>query len=84
MKGLCVVPIDKIPSTPEKASINGALELSHRTLNAMIWRVVSENQLDWDVQLPGVMAAYQASRYDATVYSPNFLMFDRELRTRLM
>ena len=46
----------------------------------MLGRVVNENQLDWDVKLPGVMAAYQASRHDATGYSSNFLMFDRELR----
>ena len=75
-----VLGIDKIRTTPYRASTNGAVEWFHRTLNAMLGRVVSENQLDCDVKLPGVMAAYRASRHDATGYSPNFLMFGRELR----
>ena len=81
MRGLCEGHgIDKIRTTPYKASTNGAVERFHRTLNAMLGRVVSENQLDWDVKLPGIMAAYRASRHDATGYRPNFLMFGRELR----
>ena len=80
MRGLCeVLGIVKIRTTPYKASTNGAVERFHWILNAMLGRVVSENQLDWDVKLPGVMAAYRASRHDATGYSPNFLMFRRDL-----
>ena len=45
----------------------------------MLGIVVSEYQLDWEVKLTGVMAAYRASRHDATGYSPNFLMIGREL-----
>ena len=59
MRGLCeVLEIDKIRTTPYKASTNEAVERFHRTLNAMLGRVVSENKLDWDVKLPEVMAAY--------------------------
>ena len=84
MRGLCeVLGIDKIRITPYKASTNGAVERFHRTLNAMLERVVSDNELDWDVKLPGVMAPYRASRHATTGYSSNFLMFGRELRASI-
>ena len=44
MRGLCeVLGIDKIRTTPYKASTNGAVERFHRTLNAMLGTVVSDN-----------------------------------------
>ena len=46
----------------------------------MLDRVIDESQRDWDVQAPAVMAAYRTSQHEATGYSPNFLMFERELR----
>ena len=47
MRGLCeVLGIDKIRTTPSKASTNGAVKRFHRTLNAMSGRAVSENQSD--------------------------------------
>src|SRR3989441_4334807 len=49
----------------------------------MLAKAVSENQKDWDAQLPSVMAAYRASPHDATGFSPNFLMFGRENRAPL-
>ena len=75
-----VLGIDKIRTTPYKASTNGAVERFHRTLNAMMGRVVSESQRDWDEKLIRVMAAYRANRHDDTGFSPNYLMFGRELR----
>ena len=45
----------------------------------MLGHVVSESQRDWDVWVPMVMAAYRASMHEATGYSPNFLMYGREI-----
>ena len=70
---------DKIRTSPYKASTNGVVERLHRTLNAMLGRVVSESQKDWDERVPVVMAAYRAIRHEATGYSPHFLMFGREV-----
>src|SRR3989442_12125116 len=75
--------IDKLRTTAYKPSTNGAVERFHRTLNSMLAKVVSENQKDWDAQLPSVMAAYRASPHDATGFSPNYLMFGRENRAPL-
>ena len=49
-------------------------------LNSMLGKVITEAQRDWDTKVQVVMAAYRATVDDATAYSPNFLMFGRELR----
>ena len=71
--------IDKVRTSPYKASTNGAVERFHRTLNSMLGKVVAENQRDWDDWLPLVMTAYRASPHSATGFSPNMLTFGREV-----
>ena len=71
--------IDKVRTSPYKASTNGAVERFHRTLNGMLGKVVSEKQRDWDEWLPLVMTAYRASPHTATGFSPNMLTFGREV-----
>ncbi|CAM9400788.1 unnamed protein product [Lampetra fluviatilis] len=39
---------------------------------------VSESQTDWDLQIPGVLAAYRMAPNAATGFSPFFLMYGRE------
>jgi len=53
-------------------------ERFHDTLNAMMGRMVSETQRDWDLLLPYVMAAYRASVHQST--GPNYLLFRRETK----
>ena len=78
---LCkTLEVDKIRTTAYKPSTNGGVERFHRTLNSMLAKVVEYSQRDWSARLPHVMAAYRASRHEATGYSPNFLVFGRELR----
>jgi len=78
---LCrLLGVDKIRTSAYKASTNGCIERFHRTLNAMIGRVVTDNQREWYEILPYIMAAYRSSIHDSTGHSPNFLMFGREVR----
>jgi hypothetical protein len=49
----------------------------------MLGKVVDTDQRNWDEWLPSVMAAYRASKHDATGYSPNFLMLGREVNAPL-
>jgi RNase H-like domain found in reverse transcriptase/Reverse transcriptase (RNA-dependent DNA polymerase)/Integrase core domain/Integrase zinc binding domain/Zinc knuckle len=80
MHDLCTrLAVDKIRTTAYKASTNGAIERFHRTLNSMLGKCVSENQRDWHERLPHVLAAYRASKHDATGYTPNFLVLGREV-----
>ena len=79
MSELCrLLGVDKVRTTAYKASTNGAVERLHRTLNSMIGKVVAVHQRNWDELLPSIMAAYRASKHEATGYSPNFLIFGRE------
>ena len=75
--------IDKLRTTAYQPSTNGAVERFHRTLNAMLGKVVKESQRDWDDRLPAVMAAYRASPHEATGFSPNRLFLGREVRMPL-
>ena len=72
--------IDKMRTTAYKPSTNAQVERFHGTLNAIMAKTVNENQNDWDLQLPYVMAAYRASRHEATGMTPNYLMLGREVR----
>ena len=81
MADICrLLGIDKIRTSPYKASTNGACERFHRTLNSMIAKVVSENQRDWDEHVPMVLAAYRSTVHESTGFSPNYLIFGRENR----
>jgi transposase InsO family protein len=81
LKELCrLLRIEKIRTTPYHPSTNGMLERFHRTLNAMIGKVVNDDQRDWPDHLPAALAAYRATVHDATGVTPYRMMFGRELR----
>jgi len=79
LRELCrLLGVDKIRTTVYKASTNGAIERLHRTMNAMLGKVIAQNQRNWDEFLPSIMSAYRASRHEATGFSPNFMLLGRE------
>ena len=71
--------IEKLWTTLYKPSTN-QVERFHRTMNSVLAKTVAENQREWDVRLPYVMAAFRATRHDTIGYSPNFLVLGRETR----
>ena len=81
MHEICrLLEVDKQHSSYYHPETNSVAERFHGTLNAMMGRMVSENQRDWDLLLPYVMAAYRSTTHQSTGYSPNYLMFAREVR----
>ena len=77
---LCrVLGTDKIRTTAYKPSTNGMVERLHKSLNSMLAKCIDFQQRFWCEQTPIVMAAYRATRHEATGYTPNMLMFGREL-----
>ena len=72
--------IEKVRTSSYKPSTNGQQERFHRTLNAMIAKVVKESQKDWDELLPQLVAAYRSSIHSTTGFSPNFIIFGNENR----
>jgi len=75
-----LLEIDKIRTTLYKPSTNVALERVHRTINTKMGKIVSENQRDWDTHVAYILAAYNAREHSVPGYSPNMLMYGRELR----
>ena len=78
-----VLGIRKLRTTAHKPSANGRIERVHRTINALLSKVVSENQRDWQDKLPMITAAYNAAQHETTSYSPYYLVYGREHRTPL-
>jgi transposase InsO family protein len=78
---LCnLMGVEKVRTTPYRPQTNGMIERMHRVLNAMLAKVISEDQRNWPEHLPAVMAAYRASTHEATGFSPNRLILGREVR----
>ena len=75
-----LLDIDKQHTSFYHPETNAVPERFHGTVNSMMGRVVSENQKDWYICLPYILAAYRASTHQLTEYTPNFLMFAREVR----
>jgi len=72
--------VDKIRTTSYKPSTNGALERMHKTLNTMLGKMVDEKQRDWDAHVAYAMAAYNATVHSSMGFSPNRLLYGRELK----
>lgn len=48
-------------------------------MNAMLGKIVDVHQKDWPDHLKYIVLAYNSTVQDSTSFSPNFLMFGREL-----
>ena len=76
---LCkLLGIRKIRSSGYCPQTSGSVKNRHRTLHAMIEKMVSSHQRDWSECLGYVTFCYNASVHISTGYSPIFLMTGRE------
>jgi len=75
-----LLEIDKQRTSFYRPQTNSVAERFHATLNSMMGRMISDHQKEWDLLLPHIMAAYRASVHQSTGYTPNYLMFGREVR----
>jgi transposase InsO family protein len=84
LRNLCDrLHISKIRTSAYQPSTNGIAERIHRTINNMMGRVIEEEHTHWTDHLPFIMAAYRSAIHRSTGYTPNYLMFGRELYTPL-
>jgi len=75
-----LLEIDKQRTSFYRPETNSVAERFHATLNSMMGRMVSDHQKEWGLLLPHMMAAYRASVHQSTGYTPNYLVFGREVR----
>jgi len=74
-----ILGVDKRHTTPYYPACNGQIERFHRTMNALLGKTIEVHQKDWPQRLPYVVNAYNGCVQEATGFTPNFLMFGREL-----
>jgi len=81
MQEICrLLDIDKQHTSFYHPETNSVAERFHGTLNAMMGKIVSDSQKDWDLQLPFVMASYRSTVHATTNFTPNYFMMAREVR----
>ena len=78
-----VLNIKKTRTSPYHPQCDGLVERFNKTLITMLRSLVDEHQSDWDELLPYVLMAYRSVEQESTGFSPNYLMFGREVRTPL-
>ena len=71
--------VSKTRTTPFHPESNSNVERFNRTLGAMLRCFSQDEPHDWDLHLPYLVAAYNSTVHDSTGFSPNFLMFGREM-----
>lgn len=78
MKAICVLlGINRTQTSAYHPQGNGQVERFNRTLEAMLSKVVADNQSDWDTHLPRVLFAYRTAIHEATRFSPFRIVYGR-------
>ena len=76
IKSLCtLLGIQRTQTTAYHPQGNGQVERFNRTLEAMLSKVVTDNQKDWKDHLQNVLFAYQTVIHELTGYTPFLVMF---------
>lgn len=76
IKELCkMLGIKKTRTTPYHPMGNGSAERFNQTLLKMLGTLEHEQKADWKSHVAPLVQAYNATKSDATGYSPHFLMF---------
>ena len=62
--------IERTQTTAYHPQGNGQVERFNHTLEAMLSKLVKENQKDWDQYIPKALLAYRTALHESTGYSP--------------
>ena len=77
---LCrLLSVRKTRTTSYYPACDGQAERNLRSMQGMLKVLVNEDRTDWDTYLPYIGMAFRATVHESTGFSPNFLMFGREL-----
>ena len=69
--------VDRTHTTAYHPQGNDQVEKFTRAVEAMLAKVVKENQKDWDSHIPSMLLAYQIAIYESINFTPFHLMFGR-------
>ncbi|XP_036001790.1 uncharacterized protein LOC118565513 [Fundulus heteroclitus] len=71
--------IEKTHTTPFRPQSDGQVERFNATLQKILATTAERCHWDWDLMIPYAVMAYRATKHSATGFSPNFMMFGREV-----
>lgn len=74
-----LLDIDKTRTTSMRPQANGTVERFNRTLASMLTMYCNDSQDNWDSYLPQVLMAYRSSSHASTKFSPNKMVFGRDI-----
>ena len=74
---LNILGVAHLKTSGYRPQTNGACEVWHRTLNAMIAKFVDEGQRNWSSLIPYVNFCYNATEHSATGFPPFFIFTGR-------
>ena len=75
-----LLDISKTRTSRYRPQSDGLVVRMNRTLRQMLRAVVSEFGSDWDDHLPYVLLAHRSTVRESVNFTPNILMFGREVR----
>ena len=75
--------IKRIRTTPYHPQTDGPVERFNGTLKAMLNKLTSRNQKDWDELLPYRLFAYREVPQESTGFAPFELLYGRRVRSQL-
>lgn len=71
--------IDKTHTTPFRPQSDGQVERFNATLQKILASTAEHCHWDWDLMIPYAVMAYRATKHSATGFTPNYMMFGREI-----
>ncbi|XP_061754270.1 uncharacterized protein LOC133551511 isoform X2 [Nerophis ophidion] len=71
--------IDKTHTTPFRPQSDGQVERFNATLQKILATTAERCHWDWDLMIPYAVMAYRATKHSSTGFTPNYMMFGREL-----
>ena len=82
MRAICdLLGCEKIRTTPYTPRSDGMVERLNRSILTMLAAYVNVALEDWDEKLPFVMASFRQCVHSSTEYTPNKLVYGREVNS---
>ncbi|KAK3521358.1 hypothetical protein QTP70_003433 [Hemibagrus guttatus] len=74
-----LLDIDKTRTTPFRPQSDGQVERFNATLQKILATTSERCHWDWDLMVPYAVMAYRATKHSSTGFTPNMMLFGREI-----
>ncbi|KAL1254822.1 hypothetical protein QQF64_012883 [Cirrhinus molitorella] len=74
-----LLDIDKTRTTPFRPQSDGQVERFNATLQKILATTSERCHWEWDLMVPYAVMAYRATKHSSTGFTPNMMLFGREI-----